>query len=585
MKKHPILIVSAVLLSAGNPFAAEEGGFKVQIQPQANPGAPGAPLILNAGGSWGKPASAWYIEGIEKTVKLTPAQKEAMTKIIETRDKAAKELQEKNGEKMRAAMQAMADAYKSKDSEAIAKAQKNYAQASGDTTKLYKQAQTDLDNVLTAEQKAQRQEQSFAQAIKWMTEPAKLTAEQTEKIKAILAKQSGAGGREGGERTEREGNEAVQNVLTADQKALIAKHRAVSYAKMMFGNVKLTAEQSQKIEAAYDELAKTPNLNREGISKKLSEKITGLLTAEQKEAMKLNVWTAAPGSTPATTPRKPAPGQPAQLKPGAPNVIRIGEGGEGITVTINGEKVKAAQGEPKSAVARTFAIGEGGRESGWTVQTHQQNEKGPWLGLAMEPASEALRAQLSLGKEEGLLVSHIVQSSPANKAGLARNDILLRLDDQILVEPSQLRKLISMKKPGDHVKLTYMRKAERKETTATLIEHTLESAEHPSLLDWSEAPSQHRRTEGRDREVIEQLNHALKTIVKKAPGSAPQENPYAPRLNPTPGAPLLQNPYTPRRNPNPDAVPQNLQPLGLKAAPGAALQPLVPTTRHVPPQP
>ena len=112
-------------------------------------------------------------------------------------------------------------------------------------------------------------------------------------------------------------------------------------------------------------------------------------------------------------------------------------------------------------------------------------EKGPWPGIAMEPVSEPLRAQLSLAKGEGLLVSHVVQSSPANKAGLAQHDILLRLDDQILVEPSQLRKLIGMKKAGDRVKLVYMRKAERKETTATLSEHEIESSEHVPL-NWSQ---------------------------------------------------------------------------------------------------
>ncbi len=562
MKRYPILIASAVLLSAGNPFAGEIVGFKAQVQPGGNP----------QGGAWGKSAAAWYIEGIEKTVKLTPEQKEAMTKIIETRDKASKELQERHGEKMKAAMQAMTDAYKAKDNEAIAKAQKDYQAASADTTKLFKQAQTDLDNVLTAEQKAQRQEQSFAQAIKWMTDPAKLSAEQTEKLKAILAKQGAVGGREGGERAEHGWNEAVQNVLTAEQKAIIAKHRALSQAKATVGQVKLTAEQLQKIEAAYDDLTKTANPNSEAIAQKLSEKINGLLTAEQKEAMKNNVWTqaGAPARKVATV---AALGQRAA---GSPQVIRIGEGGEGLTVTINGEKGKAAQGEPKSSVARTIQFAE----------PHWQNEKGPWLGLAMEPASEALRAQLSLGKEEGLLVSHVVQSSPANRAGLARNDILLRLDDQILVEPSQLRKLISMKKPGDQVKLTYLRKAERKETTATLIEHVIQSAEHPTF-EWSEAPGQHRKTEGRDREVIEHLDLLLRNIRNKPPGAAPQENPYVPRLNPAPGAPLLQNPQPPRPKAAPGAaLPQNPQPLQLNVVPGAPLPPLgIPAPKPNPPSP
>jgi hypothetical protein len=57
------------------------------------------------------------------------------------------------------------------------------------------------------------------------------------------------------------------------------------------------------------------------------------------------------------------------------------------------------------------------------------------------------------------------------------------------VEPSQFRKLISMKKPGDRVKLVYVRKAERKETVATLIEHVIGSAEHVPFNAWQTPPA------------------------------------------------------------------------------------------------
>ena len=37
MKIHPILFVSAVLMSAGNQFAAEQGGVSLQVQPGGIP--------------------------------------------------------------------------------------------------------------------------------------------------------------------------------------------------------------------------------------------------------------------------------------------------------------------------------------------------------------------------------------------------------------------------------------------------------------------------------------------------------------------------------------------------------------------
>jgi hypothetical protein len=63
---------------------------------------------------------------------------------------------------------------------------------------------------------------------------------------------------------------------------------------------------------------------------------------------------------------------------------------------------------------------------------------------------------------------------PAAKAGLAEHDILIRLDDQILVSADQLQSLVKMRKPGDVVKLTYLRKGEKNETTATLTENEVQ---------------------------------------------------------------------------------------------------------------
>jgi hypothetical protein len=72
--------------------------------------------------------------------------------------------------------------------------------------------------------------------------------------------------------------------------------------------------------------------------------------------------------------------------------------------------------------------------------------------------------------------------SPAAKAGLQEHDILLRLDDQILVSSDQLRSLVKMRKPGETVKLSYLRKGEKAEVTATLTEHEVNPAEMIRML-------------------------------------------------------------------------------------------------------
>jgi len=163
------------------------------------------------------------------------------------------------------------------------------------------------------------------------------------------------------------------------------------------------------------------------------------------------------------------------------------------------------------------------------VEANRKTEKGPWIGIAMEPVSETLRAQLSLGKGEGIVVNHVAPESPAAKAGLAQNDILLRFDDQILVEGSQLRKLIAMKKAGDSVKLVFLRKGERKEAAATLIEHELEAGEPEGLAFFGQPL---RLEEGR-HEVQERLQDLLKGLKEKHPGVVVDKHSWLG----TPGAP------------------------------------------------
>lgn len=94
---------------------------------------------------------------------------------------------------------------------------------------------------------------------------------------------------------------------------------------------------------------------------------------------------------------------------------------------------------------------------------------GSWLGVAVDTLSEEVAAQLPLEKGSGLLVRHVVPDSPAAQAGLQDNDVLTLLDNQILVNGDQFRKLITMKTVGDSVRLTYLRKGKQAELTAKLI--------------------------------------------------------------------------------------------------------------------
>jgi membrane-associated protease RseP (regulator of RpoE activity) len=71
----------------------------------------------------------------------------------------------------------------------------------------------------------------------------------------------------------------------------------------------------------------------------------------------------------------------------------------------------------------------------------------PGTGASLEPADEALRAQLDLPKGQGLVVTSVAPDSPAAHAGLKANDILLILADQPLAQPDDVSK--ALKGAGD----------------------------------------------------------------------------------------------------------------------------------------
>jgi serine protease Do len=85
-----------------------------------------------------------------------------------------------------------------------------------------------------------------------------------------------------------------------------------------------------------------------------------------------------------------------------------------------------------------------------------EKENVTFLGVEASPAPAALAAQLGLTRGTGLVVGHISPKSPAEGV-LQQHDILLKLDDQILIEPHQLSVLIRSHKEGDEVTLTYLR--------------------------------------------------------------------------------------------------------------------------------
>ena len=93
-----------------------------------------------------------------------------------------------------------------------------------------------------------------------------------------------------------------------------------------------------------------------------------------------------------------------------------------------------------------------------------------YLGVHASRLDQGLSHQLGLPQGVHLQVEGVVPGSPAELAGIVRFDVLLQFDDQILVNPEQLKSLVRMRNPGERVVLSVMRKATPLSLTAELVE-------------------------------------------------------------------------------------------------------------------
>jgi hypothetical protein len=103
----------------------------------------------------------------------------------------------------------------------------------------------------------------------------------------------------------------------------------------------------------------------------------------------------------------------------------------------------------------------------------RDRDKGPkvpvtFLGVETSSVPRVVSEQLGLAKGFGLVVDYVVPDGPAAAAGVQQNDIIKMFNDQILVDPDQLSKLVRSYQEGTNVTLTILRKNAETKVTVKL---------------------------------------------------------------------------------------------------------------------
>ena len=96
-----------------------------------------------------------------------------------------------------------------------------------------------------------------------------------------------------------------------------------------------------------------------------------------------------------------------------------------------------------------------------TEPTKEEIKMVTFLGVETSRVSKALRNHIDIPEGVGLTIDHVAEDSGAAKADLQQYDILLKVDDQIIINQEQLSTLIRSKAAGDKVKVEVLRKSKK----------------------------------------------------------------------------------------------------------------------------
>src|SRR2546425_4493873 len=156
---------------------------------------------------------------------------------------------------------------------------------------------------------------------------------------------------------------------------------------------------------------------------------------------------------------------------------------------------------------------------------HEKAPKVPmtFLGVETSQVPDVVSEQLGLAKGLGLVVDYVVPDSPAASAGIQQNDILKMLNDQILIEPSQLRRLLQTFPEGTEVALTILRKGKEQKITAKLAKKEVPQR-HSMIpggnLDWhwdfDETGDLGQQMQELKEQLKEQLGDGQRGIIRGA---------------------------------------------------------------------
>ncbi|MBI4400078.1 MAG: DegQ family serine endoprotease [Nitrospirae bacterium] len=93
-----------------------------------------------------------------------------------------------------------------------------------------------------------------------------------------------------------------------------------------------------------------------------------------------------------------------------------------------------------------------------------------WLGVSIQELSPELASQFGVPEPKGVLVSDVLDGSPAKRAGLERGDVIVEYDGKPIENPTQLRNAVAQTAVGRKASVKYIRDKQIRTLDVTIAE-------------------------------------------------------------------------------------------------------------------
>ncbi len=122
--------------------------------------------------------------------------------------------------------------------------------------------------------------------------------------------------------------------------------------------------------------------------------------------------------------------------------------------------------------------------------TARETEKNGWLGVSLQELTADLCEAMDITSGTGVLITNVVEESPAQEAGIAVGDVILKYNDTAITSPGRLSRLVRKTAPGSKVTVEISRQGKEKSLYVKIgdLERKMEIYSLPGEIDLDEIP-------------------------------------------------------------------------------------------------